>query len=70
MTTEDRLIPFFAAILTGAIFFTALIYGGDYWLSIPDVHFSTMHQKCVKIVPHTAGTCDDLPRRYGVVWVQ
>ena len=36
----------------------------------PMVFRSWSTQECVKVEPESAGTCEDLPDRYGIVWVR
>ena len=40
------------------------------FLDIPLVHRSWSTKECVKVEPESAGTCDDLPKRYEIVWVK
>ena len=39
-------------------------------LDEPMVFRSWSTQECVKVEPESAGTCEDLPDRYGIVWVR
>ena len=36
----------------------------------PVVYRSWSTKECVKVEPETAGTCDDLPDLYEIVWVR
>ena len=53
------------AVLAAA-FSAAVIYA----LSIPTVQVSNATHKCVKVVPDSAGTCENLPAKYERVWVK
>ena len=39
-------------------------------LSIPVVEWSWSTKECVRVIPHEAGTCDQLPKRYEKAWVR
>ena len=40
------------------------------FLDIPLVYKSWSTQECVKLEPESAGTCEDLPDEYQIVWVR
>ena len=42
----------------------------DFAMSTPTVHRSWSTKRCIEVMPPTAGTCDDLPDRYDVVWMR
>ena len=41
-----------------------------YLLRLPLVYRSWSTKECVIVEPEEAGTCDDLPKRYEIVWVK
>ena len=40
------------------------------FLDSPLVYTSWSTQECVKVEPESAGTCEDLPDEYQIVWVR
>ena len=60
---KEFLLLFAASIL---FFLTIEVYV----LRLPLVYRSWSTKECVKVEPESAGTCDDLPKRYEIVWVK
>ena len=42
------------------------------WLavSVPTVHRSHSTGECVRVIPSSAGTCNQLPKKYTTTWIQ
>lgn len=62
-----RWIEEIAIISIVSIVFAALVW---YATGVPQVQISNTTQKCVKVVPASAGTCENLPAKYERVWVK
>lgn len=56
--------------LTGGIAVLALAAMGAFEDSIPVVHKSYSSQQCVRVVPITAGSCDNLPEKFTLIWTR
>ena len=48
----------------------ALVAAVVRFLDLPLVYRSWSTQECVKVEPERAGTCEDLPDEYQIVWVR
>ena len=59
---------FFVEYLVLVALIIALAFALNYALSTPSVHRSWATKECIEVHPSGAGTCDDLPDRYDVVW--
>ena len=57
----------FTGILAVVVLFSWVMWMA---LTAPIVYVSWTTKECVQVVPPEAGTCDDLPKRYGRVWVR
>ena len=58
----------FVEVLVFVAVITVIGLALGYVLSVPDVHRSWTTKECLEVRPSGAGTCEDLPDRYDVVW--
>lgn len=63
-------IGFWLALLVAIIMVYGIISSLHDALELPIVQRSTSTGECVAIIPKTAATCDTLPRRYSLEWVE
>ena len=61
--------PIVAALLLAAAV-TLWLWAVDRALSRPSVYMSWSEQACAEVEPAWAGSCDDLPDDYVIVWVR
>ena len=66
MRSETMKLFILAVVLIVTLIFAGLsrtrYISIDVWLTYPD-------RQCVRIVPSSAGTCDDIPTQHNIVWV-
>lgn len=57
-------------VLLAIILLILFLIVGAYWAFTPLVLFSQSTGECVRVIPKSAGTCDNLPARYEkeIVW--
>lgn len=73
-------MSFSETLASGAVIMCipVLVVGGMYQLLVksPDLHYSSSLQECVKIVEYNKDgsivekSCDEIPKRYNLVWVK
>jgi len=39
-------------------------------ISVPVVHFSHSQHQCIRVIPASAGSCNNLPKRYSTTWLR
>lgn len=69
ITSESEMIKVEDVMMVGGLILLVLL-ATVMMTDVPDVQFSIETEKCVKVIPESAGSCDDIPRRYNHVWVQ
>lgn len=59
-------------LMLACLFLVAVTITWLFWdgLGIPSVHWSWSTRECVKVVPAKAGSCDNLPEKYDLIWVK
>ena len=60
-TTKEVLLGIIAGLAFGAFLKSCV--------TTPTVHKDVVTGKCVKVIPASSGTCEDLPEQYNIVWV-
>ena len=54
-----------ASIIIAALSFCIMLH----YFRVPMVHYSVVDGACVRVVPHSAGTCESLPDSYDYKFV-
>ena len=62
---RETLVAVLIGLVLAAIFF---LFGG--YIFPPSAYYSWSTQECVKVEPASAGSCEDLPYRFEIVWVR
>ena len=56
-----------AIIIAAATMMALLFYLS---ISVPVVHFSHSQHQCIRVIPASAGSCNQLPKKYSTTWLR